>query len=146
MIVQGDARKVACVMVMSRARVMVNSTCSRMPVAGCLSCSSRAAKGMMPSREGRTVYAANSKAKGKVHRVTADTARLPHHQQRVACGWRIKQSTSIVYYSRRLKWGTFCRKCFPNDGMEPNGEGVEQLGGDVIEQFAGEEAPGEHAT
>jgi hypothetical protein len=60
-----------------------------------------------------TIYAVNNRARGKVHRVTAETARLPPHQQRVACGWHLKRSTSIVYYARRLKWGTCCLKCFP---------------------------------
>jgi len=77
-----------------------------------------------------TAYAVNSKARGKVHRVTADTVSLPFQQQRVACGWHMK-STSIVYYARRLGWGSLCRKCFPRrEGTQPSDpseEGIEQF-------------------
>ncbi len=90
-----------------------------------------------------TAYAVNNKARGKVHRVTAATARLPHHKQRVACGWPIKRSTSIVYYSRQLKFcPKFCLKCFPPVGHREEaitstmGVGtMEQDLGDGIEQF-----------
>ena len=99
---------------------------------------------------GGTAYAVNNKAHGKVHRVTAATARLPHHKQRVACGWPILRSTSIVYYSRRLKFCTrFCLKCFPpvahrEEAVTPTtGAGTkEQNMEDDIEQFACEAAPG----
>ena len=97
---------------------------------------------------GGTAYAVNNKAHGKVHRVTAATARLPHHKQRVACGWPILRSTSIVYYSRHLKFCTrFCLKCFPpvarrGGVVTPMGAGTkEQKMEDDIEQFACEAAP-----
>ena len=92
---------------------------------------------------GATAYAVNTKARGKVHRVTAATARLPHLKQRVACGWPIKRSTSIVYYSRHLQSCLqLCLKCFPpgacrEEAVTPKGEGAkEQILGDGIEQFA----------
>ena len=77
------------------------------------------------------MYAVNTKAQGKVHRVTFATARLPRNRQRVACGWPMKPSTSTVFYGRCIKWGAFCSRCFGReDTSAPAGEAVE-----IIEQF-----------
>lgn len=61
----------------------------------------------------KILYASNQKSRGKVHRVTGHTARQPRDQYRVLCGWHITKSTSLVYYSPRMKYGVLCRKCFP---------------------------------
>ena len=47
----------------------------------------------------RIVFAVNCNAKGRVHRVTHGTAKLPRDRQLVHCGWRITKSVSRVYYA-----------------------------------------------
>jgi len=83
------------------------------------------------------VYAVNTKVKGKTHLVTPETARLARDRQRVRCGWRITRATSMVYYSSRLKWATFCRKCFPYSAAAPKSEDKDIV--EDVEQFAEEE-------
>jgi hypothetical protein len=86
----------------------------------------------------RIVYAMNCKSQGRVHRVTHGTAKLPRDRQLVHCGWRITKSVSLVYYSFSLKWGTFCKRCFPDGGSS----GDEQReSGDAIEQFVEDDMP-----
>ena len=63
------------------------------------------------------VYVVNVKSKGKTHRVISPCTppaanRAP--PQRVHCGWRIKKSTSLVFYSEQIKWTSLCKKCFPH--------------------------------
>ena len=81
----------------------------------------------------KIAYAVNNKAKGKIHRVTFETAQMPPEKQKVRCGWRITKSTSIVYHTTLVKWGTPCKKCFPETG--PEEEDSEQQHED-IGQFA----------
>ena len=92
-----------------------------------------------------TAYAVNSKARGKVHRVTPATARLPPHRQRVACGWFIKRSTSIVYYSRAIKWGTRCLKCFPPQ-LRSTTNAPQPEAGECIQQFACGDVPADNSS
>lgn len=63
-----------------------------------------------------TVYAYNVKAKGKVHRVLQQHMKISLHRAtpRVACGWRITKSVSLIYNSsKRPQWGELCIRCFP---------------------------------
>ena len=58
----------------------------------------------------KTNFATNVKAKGKVHRLLRKSRQCVI----VACGWRIKVSTSLVYCgSSEEVVGTLCMKCFP---------------------------------
>ena len=84
---------------------------------------------------GRILFACNMKTQGKIHKVTADTAQLPRGRQRVRCGWNISSSTSVVFNCSRLKWGIFCRKCFPKNGAN---EGGERKNDEDIEEFEDE--------
>ena len=91
-------------------------------------------------------YAVNNRARGRVHRVTAATARLPHQQQRVACGWPMKRSTSIVYYARKLTFHPeFCRKCFPPKEVAPR-DRTEEVDADGIEDYDERDAREESTT
>ena len=68
-----------------------------------------------------TVYAYNVKAQGKVHRVlkqymkvSLKVSSLHRATPRVACGWRITKSVSLIYNSsKRPQWGELCTCCFP---------------------------------
>ena len=84
---------------------------------------------MAPDR--RAAFVVNVKANShKIHKVTRETIHLPQSQQRLRCGWRMTQSTSRVFSCVRLRWGSFCLKCFPNAGSaarEQNDEDIEQF-------------------
>ena len=62
----------------------------------------------------RIMYCVNAKAKGKIHRLTRETAHLPRPRQRLQCGWKLSGSVSLVYTCARLRYGTLCLKCFPD--------------------------------
>ena len=86
----------------------------------------------------RIVFAVNCNAKGRVHRVTHGTAKLPRDRQLVHCGWRITKSVSRVYYACSLKFGTLCERCFPPGGGNVGEEQQESC--DAIEQFVEDES------
>lgn len=79
-------------------------------------------------------YASNEKPRGKVHRVRGDAARRPRDRPSVSCGWRITKSTSLVYYSPRMKYGDLCRKCFPRGMADLKDDDKE-----TIEEFVDEQ-------
>ena len=65
----------------------------------------------------KIAFASNGKTKGKVHRVLGRS----RDRCRVACGWRIRKSTSLVYCGMatgKLIYGTLCMRCFPR-GEKP---------------------------
>lgn len=82
---------------------------------------------------GSILFAVNTKAKGKIHRVTIETSRQPRQRQRIQCGWRMKKSTSVVYICPRVKWGDLCQKCFP---VVQTGREKQKGDPEKIEQFA----------
>ena len=62
----------------------------------------------------KVVYAVNTKtAHGKIHRLKQDAVGKPRDKQRALCGWAMKASVSLVYFTRQIKKGCLCRKCFP---------------------------------
>ena len=58
-------------------------------------------------------FAVNTKAGGKIHRLSGDAKTLPRERQRMRCGWEAKKSTSVVFVCSRVAWGELCMKCFP---------------------------------
>ena len=61
-------------------------------------------------------YVVNTKAGGKIHRLSGDAKTLPRERQRMRCGWEAKKSTSVVFVCSRVAWGQLCMKCFPYQG------------------------------
>ena len=62
----------------------------------------------------KIVYAVNTKtSQGKIHRLRQETVGKPRDKQRALCGWSMKASVSLVYFTQQIKKGHFCRKCFP---------------------------------
>ncbi len=89
-----------------------------------------------------SLYVANSKARGKVHRVIRGV-NLPRGKPRVACGWRITKSVSSIFNCRRLKWGDYCCRCFPQGA--PSGAKNKDEVSEAIEDYADEKVCGEKA-
>jgi len=68
----------------------------------------------------RLEFVSNVRSKGKVHKAVfaRDGALMRRRgQPRVACGWPIKDFSSVVYVCRSA-WGSRCKRCFPNEEME----------------------------
>ena len=73
------------------------------------------------------LFAVNAKPKGKVHRVSKDTAHLPPSQHRLRCGWHVTRSTSLVYKCSRVAKREFCLKCFPEVAGMNDRQKIEEL-------------------
>ena len=58
-------------------------------------------------------FVVNVRDGGRCHRVVGTAMELPRPRRRTACGWRFGAATSFAV-SRSVKWGSLCRKCFPN--------------------------------
>ena len=63
------------------------------------------------------LYVVNVRDKGRCHRVPRDAMVLPKQKRRSACGWRFGSAVSLAF-TKTSKWGSLCRRCFPNGDME----------------------------
>ena len=58
-------------------------------------------------------FVINVKDGGRCHKVAGTAMGLPLPLRLTVCGWRFGSAVSLAA-SRSVKWGSFCRKCFPN--------------------------------
>ena len=82
----------------------------------------------------KVVYAVNTKtAQGKIHRLRQETVGKPRDKQRALCGWSMKASVSLVYFTQQVKKGCLCRKCFPTARRTFKRDSKDHAQGDNIE-------------
>ena len=58
-------------------------------------------------------FVINVKDGGRCHKVAGTAMGLPLPLRPAVCGWRFGSAVSLAA-SRSVKWGSLCRKCFPN--------------------------------
>ena len=71
-------------------------------------------------------FAVNVRDGGRRHLVPQDAMALPKQKRRSVCGWRFGSAVALTI-TKTSKWGSLCRRCFPNGVIE------EQAGSALIE-------------
>ena len=76
-------------------------------------------------------FVVNVRDGGRCHLVSQAAMALPKQKRRSVCGWRFGSAVSLTI-TKTSKWGSLCRRCFPNGVIE---EQADSAPTEPIEQF-----------